>query len=64
MVAHANGNVSIDNQRIEFIEQKKIGACGVEFRYRIGVTVVRKINGIGEERKEVVKEVSFLFEGI
>lgn len=62
MVAHANGNVSIDNQRIEFIEQKKIGACGVEYRYRIGVTVVRKINGIGEERKEVVKEVSFLFE--
>lgn len=62
MVAYANGNVSIDNQRIEFIEQKKIGACGVEFKYHIGVTVVRKINGISEERKEVVEEASFLFE--
>lgn len=64
MIAHAKGSVSIDNQRIELIEQKQIGACGVEFTYRIGITVARKIKGISEERKEVVKEVSFLFEGI
>lgn len=64
MIAYAKGNISIENQSIELIEQKKIGACGVEFKYRIRVTVVRKINGISEERKEVVKEVSFLFEGI
>jgi hypothetical protein len=64
MIAYAKGNISIENQRIELIEQKKIGTCGVEFTYRIAVMVVRKIKGISEERKEVVKEVSFLFEGI
>lgn len=62
MVAHANGNVSIDNQRIEFIEQKKIGACGVEFKYRISLRIVRKVKDAIEDQKEVVKEVSFLFE--
>lgn len=62
MIAHARGSVSLDNQRIELIGQEKIGACGVEFTYRIGVTVVHKIKGISEERKEVVEEVSFLFE--
>lgn len=64
MIAHARGSVSIDNQRIELIGQEKIGACSVEFTYRIGVTVIHKVKGISEERKEVVKEVSFLFEGI
>lgn len=64
MIAHARGNVSIDNQRIELIKQERIDDCGVEFTYRIGVTVVHKIEGIREDRKEVVEEISFLFEGI
>lgn len=64
MIAYAKGNISIENQRIKLIEQKKIGTCGVEFTYRIGITVVHKIKGISEERKEVVRKVSFLFEGI
>lgn len=64
MIAYAKGNISIENQRIELIEQKKMGACGVEFTYRIALRVVRKIKDIVEDQKEVVKEVSFLFEGI
>lgn len=62
MIAYAKGNISIENQRIELIEQKKIGACGVEFTYRISVRVVRKVKDAIEDQKEVVKEVSFLFE--
>ncbi len=62
-ILHGRGDLAIEDQELELLSQKKINnPCAVEFVYRIKATMVGKSKAAVVDRKEVLKEVSFLFE--